>query len=170
MRLFRSFAKPDADEGEWEVFRTEGDDDVALKDPDKLPAFRIRRMPDELGRNLEREVLGQKTRVLLKGAEVAVDTEGVRQAEVNLRKASWCLLDSRNVEHAVGDQAAAEEWARYIGAPVVVGQDFDLSGKWTPEVKRAYFKDYSEVVGWILSRSRRKAKVHREEEEGKGET
>lgn len=179
MKFFTSYADPEKTEGVWIDFPVKGKTYPA----GKAPAFKIRRMPDGKARELQYGIQGRKSTIAFKngGSEIANDAE--KNVALRLAKAAWCLLDSRNIEHAVGDAAGLKEWRQALGisgdvpatapdAParfdISIGVDFSMDGHWTPAAKNLYLPDCEPIVAFLLKESDKLGVEVAEDEAGKG--
>jgi hypothetical protein len=157
----------DADPGQWFPFCTEEKKDAAgavVKDTAGLPVmetveFRIRRVPDGKARELNYLIFGRK--ISYKTDKEEKD----KFLRFNVARASYALVDSKNAEFEVGDEAVAETYGQLFGKEVKTGDVLSHDGRWTDEVKRYVLSDYVRLMDWILEKADSLEKAGQEDEE-----
>lgn len=157
----------DADAGQWFAFCTEEKKDAAgatMLDAKGVPVtetveFRIRRVPDSKARELNYLIFGRKV-------SYRTDKEEKDKfLRFNIARAAYALIDSRNCEFEVGDEATAETYAQILGSEVKVGALVSHDGRWNDELKRFIFSDYVSLMDWILAKADGLQKAGQEDEE-----
>lgn len=170
MELFKTFGKPDADEGEWFPWEPKADPKA---DPAAL-CFRVRRITPTQGREFARKHRLPNRKITLKRGGMEYETytdEKFRELEAqiacNVEMAAWALTDTKNAEVGVGDEEMAKAYSDALGAEVKVGS-LALDGRLTPALRLLVLSELPPLVGWVLEKSGSLGLQEAETEEGKG--
>lgn len=141
--------------GEWFVFRREEKEVVE---------FQVRRIPALKAKEIEVRHLGrQRPRKISKGVTL-IEYDVEKSERVIVEKASYALLDSRNVELPVEDLPAFPATGKVKDGYAL------LDGQWTDEVKAQAFATLPALAVWIVEKATSLEVTAQEDEEGKGQS
>lgn len=167
MELLKDFQVPENDEGTEVVF-SRGE-----KHPEDSAFVKVRRIPKEQLRLIQRRHSGRKTPMLIKPAGRLLEVDNDKAAAEQIEQACYALVDTRNFDVRAGDDEAAAFYTEALGTTVKKGDLVRLDGKWTKEVKERLFTANapfaSKVVVLAMTLDRVTKAAIEEEEEGKDE-
>lgn len=163
MRLFRSFKSAETVEGEWFVFRQEGEGD-------KAQALRVKLKPIPAGeeRRIESKHFGKARSVVYTEQGKKQDINVESQIAYHAERALHALVDTENASFSVEDEAMAAKWTEALGFPVKAGEEVTLDGHWSRPVAELAFSEAPPFAIWISAKAGELRILEANDEAGKG--
>lgn len=148
--------KKGSTEGIWFQYKPEGGA------PDESPAeFLIRRVPTGKDREAYYQHIGKRQEIRRKEGAIISDANLEATQAYQLELACYALVDSKGAEIPPGIVPGIEPDSHGLVL---------LDGKWSPEVRRAFFLELPALARWVVEKANSLTVQAAEEEKGLGKT
>jgi hypothetical protein len=165
MKLVQAFGNPDNDTGRPFVYA-----DAPSGKPEDAATFFVRRITTAKSREIENSIFGRKRAVRVKRGMSEVEQDIPKSDEVTRQKAYFALIDTKNVEVGIGDDAAAAEYSKILGREVKKGETVCLDGKWGQDLKEFFFAAHHDFAAWVVNKGEQQEVEAKAEEDDLGKT
>jgi hypothetical protein len=144
--MFEVYGKAENDPGEW--FPME---DWA-KDGEPVPALRVRHLPSNVARTLEKKY--GKDRLKVVDGMTLPDRSVDESLAIARQRALWAWTDTRNVTAKIKDAEGAELFQKLLSDPnIKAGDDVPLDGRLSEDVKLHFLEKDLDLVGQINAKA-----------------